>query len=112
MAGFVDCDGGAVGQYHVELAEIVADHAVHTLERSMATTKTGAKHADAVASTSGGNVAVFPKVLCCLPIVDTASKPGSLATWLNFDISESCHVDLDAIERPKGGSTAVATVNG
>ena len=112
MAGFVDCDGGAVGQHHVELAEIVTDHAIYTFERSMATTKTGAKHADAVASTCGGNVAILPEVLCCLPIVDTSTKPRRFAIRLDTDVSEPCHVDLDAVERPKGGSTAVATVYG
>ncbi len=78
MAGFVDGDGSAVGQYDVELAEVVADQAVYTLEGSMATPQTGAKHADAIASTSGGNIALILKVCCCLTVVDTASEPGGL----------------------------------
>ena len=63
IASFVDTNGSAVGQNNIELAEIVANHAVKTFKGSMATPKTGAHHTDAIAGTSGGNIALIPKVI-------------------------------------------------
>ena len=110
MAGFVDSNGSAIGQYNIELAEVVANHAVYTFKGSVATPQAGTQHADAIASTSGGNISPIPQVCSGLAVVDTSSKPGRLTIGLDSDVPESCHIDLDAVERSKTSSAAVATV--
>ena len=63
VARCVDADGGAIGQDNVKLQHIVANQAVQTFLATVATPKPGAGHADALTPASGGDKALFPKIL-------------------------------------------------
>jgi hypothetical protein len=112
IASFIDPNESAVAQNNVELADIVADHAVKTFMASVATSKGGTHHTDAIAGTGGGNMALVPKVPGDLTIVYTTSEPGRLAAGLDSNIPEIDHVDLNAIERSHTFRGPVATVVG
>jgi hypothetical protein len=112
VARFVYANGSAVGQNDIELANVVTNHAVETFMTSMATPKTGTHQPDTITGAGGGNVTVIPKVLRNLTVVDAASKPGRFAAWLDADVPEFCHVNLDPVEGSQTLSVAMATVYG
>lgn len=112
MGVFIDPDGSPVGQHHIELEEIVADHAVQAFKRSVATPQAGAHHTDAIAGASGGDISFLPKVSHGLAVVYTTPEPGRFTAGLDADVPEFGHVDLNAVEGPKALSVPVATVDG
>lgn len=112
VASCAHTDGRAVGQNNIELAEIVATHAIKTLMAPMATPESGAQQADAIAGASGGNITTIPKVIRDLPIIDSTPKPSRLAARLDGDAVEIYQVNLNAVKGPETLRVAVTTIYG
>lgn len=82
-----DRDCGTVGKNHVELDDVVNDHAIKTFLTPVAAAQRRAQHADAVAGARGGDVAAVPEVVHDLADVGPTLHQGGFAIGFDGDVS-------------------------
>lgn len=60
MVGIINADGGSIRQNDVELAKVIADHAIKPFMTSVSTTEAGTHHSDIVIRARGCDIALIP----------------------------------------------------